>query len=265
LTQRRIAAIGQIVGNPRLLESRASGILSLMSRSSHSKSFTAALEPLQNALGWLIARVPFDIDKAWPERRRLRVRGEIEGFAFRTSLFAFGDGSGHFLLVNKKMQAAAKVRVGEKVSIQLEPDLEERETVIPAELTSALKCDRSLRRYFDKMSPSMRRYIGGWVGEPKSAGIRVKRAEKMAERLMLAMEGEQEPPPVLRAAFQRHPQAREGWNAMTPAQRRGHLLGIFYYEGVEARERRAALAIEEAIKRARKLNLSDRKSPDEPE
>jgi uncharacterized protein YdeI (YjbR/CyaY-like superfamily) len=169
------------------------------------------------------------------------------------------------LLVNKKMQGGAKVRVGEKVRILLEPDLEERETLIPAELATALKGDRSLRRYFDKMSPSMRREIGRWVGDAKSSEIRVKRAEKMAERLMLAMEGEHEPPPVLRAAFQRRPLAREGWNALTPAQRRGHLLGIFYYEGVEARERRAALAVEEAMKRARRLNPAAKNGPDDPE
>src|SRR5271157_2617553 len=79
------------------------------------KTFTAVLEPLRNGLGWVIARVPFDVAKAWPERRRLRVRGEIEGFAFRTSLFVSSDGQGHFLLVNKKMQAGAKAKAGERV------------------------------------------------------------------------------------------------------------------------------------------------------
>ncbi len=64
------------------------------------KSFNAVLEPLRNGLGWVIARVPFDVAKAWPERRRLRVRGEIEGFAFHTSLFASAGGTGYFLLVN---------------------------------------------------------------------------------------------------------------------------------------------------------------------
>ena len=52
---------------------------------------------------------------------------------------------------------------------------------------------------------------------------------------------------------------------LTPAQRRGHLLGIFYYEGVEARERRAALAVEEAMKRARRLNPAAKNGPDDPE
>ena len=74
----------------------------------------------------------------------------------------------------------------------------------------------------------------------------------MAERLMQAMEGEKEPPPILRAAFHRTPLAREGWQQLTPTQRRNHLLGIFYYETAEGRERRAAKAIDEALKAAKR-------------
>ncbi|HUV70124.1 MAG TPA: YdeI/OmpD-associated family protein [Terracidiphilus sp.] len=225
---------------------------------SAAKSFTAVLEPLRNGLGWVIARIPFDIEKAWPERNRMRVRGEIEGFPFRTSLFAETRGGRHFLLVNKKMQAGAKARVGAKVCVRLEPDLEERPTLIPPELDKALKGDRKLRKWFDAMSPSMRREIGKWVGDAKGADTRLKRAEKMAERLMQAMEGEEEPPPVLRAAFQRQPRAQEGWNALTPTQRRNHLMGIFYYETVEARERRAGKAIDDALRAAEK-SASNRK------
>jgi uncharacterized protein YdeI (YjbR/CyaY-like superfamily) len=210
------------------------------------------LERLRNGLGWVIAKVPFDVQKAWPVRNRLRVRGEIEGFPFRTSLFAESRGGSHFLLVNKKMQAGAKARVGDKARIKLEPDLEERPAVIPAELERELKGDRKLRKWFEGVSPSMRREIGKWVGEAKVAETRQKRAEKMAERLMQAMEGEIDPPPVLKAAFQRQPRALEGWKALTPTQRRNHLLGIFYYETVEARERRAAKAIEMALQAAAK-------------
>ncbi|HEV2484106.1 MAG TPA: YdeI/OmpD-associated family protein [Terracidiphilus sp.] len=217
---------------------------------SAAKTFSAVLEPDGTQLRWVIARVPFDVAKVWPLRKGRRVRGEIEGFAFRTSLFPDPRGQGQILLVNKKMQAGAKARAGEKVRIRLEPDLEERPTLMPAELERELKGDRQLRKWFDAMSPSMRREIGKWVDEAKGAETRKKRAEKMAERLLLAMEGEQEPPPVLRAAFQRQPRALVGWNALTPTQRRNHLLGIFYYETVEARERRAAKAVEEALRAA---------------
>ncbi len=179
------------------------------------KSFTAVLEPDGTALRWVVARLPFDVAKTWPVRKGRRVRGEIEGFAFRTTLFPRPGGGEHLLLVNKKMLAGAGVRRGEKARIWLEPDLEEREILLPEELKRELNSDRGLRKWFGGLSDSMRREIGKWADEPKSPASRQKRAEKMAERLMQAMEGEQEPPPVLKAIFQRQPRARDAWFART--------------------------------------------------
>jgi Domain of unknown function (DUF1905)/Bacteriocin-protection, YdeI or OmpD-Associated len=223
-------------------------------KTTERKSFSALLEPDGTRLRWVIARVPFDVAKTWPVRKRMRVRGEIEGFAFRTSLFPDPRGTGQVLLVNKKMQAAAKAGPGARVRIWLEPDFEERAVTVPVELARILKPDRRLRQWFENLSDSMRREIAKWIDEPKGAEIRQKRADKMAERLMLAMEGEDDPPPILRAAFLRQPLALKGWNALTKAQRRGHLLGIFYYESAEARERRAVKAIDDALRAARKLS-----------
>jgi hypothetical protein len=216
------------------------------------RSFTALLEPDGSRLRWTIARLPFAIDKAWPERNGRRVHGEIEGFAFRTTLFPDPGGQGHILLVNKKMQAASGAKAGARVRIWLEPDLEERAIEMPSELARALNANRELRRWFGQLSDSMRREIGKWAAEPKSAEARQRRAEKIAERLMLTMEGEVEPPPVLRVAFERKPLARQGWQMLTLTQRRNHLLGIFYYEGVEARQRRAAQAIADALRAAKR-------------
>jgi uncharacterized protein YdeI (YjbR/CyaY-like superfamily) len=84
------------------------------------------------------------------------------------------------------------------------------------------------------------------VRKPKSPEARQRRAEQLAERMMLAMEGEQVLPPILQVAFRRAPLAQRGWDAMTAVQRRAHLLGIFYYQSPEARERRAGKAVEEA-------------------
>ena len=217
-----------------------------------TQSFTAILELLQSELRWVIARIPFDVNKAWPVRKRLRVRGELEGIAFRTSLFVASGGKGHFLLVNKKMQKAADVAVGSQVRISLETDLEEREAIIPPELAKALKGDKRLPKWFAALSYSWRKEIGDWVTEPETAAGRVKRAEQMAERLLLTLEGEIEPPPILIAAFRRQPLARKGWEAMTVAQRRRQLMSIFYYLSVEAKERRAAKVIEEALRIARR-------------
>jgi uncharacterized protein YdeI (YjbR/CyaY-like superfamily) len=166
---------------------------------------------------------------------------------------AYGSSGGHFLLVNRKMQAAAKAGVGSRVRIRLEPDLEERVAVVPAELALALKEDRRLRKWFDALGPAMRRDIGKWVMEPKSGASRKNRAGQIAEWLLLALEGERETPPILVVALRKEPPAEKGWKAMTSAQRRRHLLGIFHYRGVEARERRAAQAVEDALRVARRL------------
>jgi len=181
------------------------------------------------------------------------VRGEIEEFPFRTSLFGAAGGGAHFLLVNKKMQKGAKAGVGSKVKIRIEPDLEERAAIIPPELANALKGERRLRKWFDGLSYSWRKEIGDWAAEPKSAEGRQLRAERMAERLLLTLEGETELPPILHVAFQHQPLARKGWEAMTPIQRRRHLMAIYYYQSVESRERRAEQTVEEALRRARNL------------
>ena len=47
------------------------------------KSFSAVLETTGTNLHWVIARVPVDLKKAWPGWGGRRVRGEINGFAFR--------------------------------------------------------------------------------------------------------------------------------------------------------------------------------------
>jgi len=223
------------------------------------KTFTALLEPDGTALKWTIARVPFDFAKAWPERRGRRVKGEIselnadsDGFAFRTSLFPDRRGKGEVLLVNKKMQKGAHARMGDKVRIVLEPDLDERETPMPPELARVLKGEPGLRKWFEGLGDYTRRTFCAIVAEVKSPESRARMAERVTERLLLAMEGEVETPPILKAVLARQPLAEAGWKAMTPAQRRGHLMGIFYYETADSRERRAAKAVEEALKVARR-------------
>jgi uncharacterized protein YdeI (YjbR/CyaY-like superfamily) len=61
------------------------------------------------------------------------------------------------------------------------------------------------------------------------------------------MEAERELPPILKLAFAREPRALAGWQRMSPTHRRGNLLAIFYYRTPEARDRRIAKIIEDAL------------------
>lgn len=223
---------------------------------SAKKKFRGLLEPDHTGLKWVIVKVPFDATKVWTARKRLRVKGTINGFAFRTSLFGSAQG-GHVLLVNKQMQDGANVRVGGAADIVLQPDLEERAAPVPSELAKLLKQDRALQKWFEQLNYSARKDIAGHLTEPKSAEVRVRRAEQLVERMMLAMEGERETPPILQVAFRKQPLARAGWDAMTPVQRRGHLLGIFYYQSPESRQKRTDKAIVEALKIAKTKSAKD--------
>jgi Domain of unknown function (DUF1905)/Bacteriocin-protection, YdeI or OmpD-Associated len=218
---------------------------------SGAKKFRAALEPLSGGLGWVVARVPFDVQTAWKKMVRLRVKVEVGGEEFRSSLFADSVRGGHFILVNKKMQKAAGVRVGAMVEFTVAPDLEGRVPVVPEELAKLLKGEKRLAKWFAGLSESRRYEIGKWIEGVKSVEARRRRSEQVAEWLMLAMEGEKELPPVLEVAFRRVPAARKGWEAMTVAQRRAHLLGVFHYQGPEGRQKRVAKLVEDAVRMAR--------------
>ena len=212
-----------------------------------SKSFRADLEATGTSLRWVIARIPIDLKKAWPMWKSRRVFGEINGFAFKTALIPGAKGEGFTLIVNKKMQAGARVGAGERALIKLTPDLGRVVIDLPPEFAKILKANGDLRRFFDSLSPSLRKGFTNLIADAKSPETRRKRAEAMAESLMMAMEGEVEPPPILRAAFQRQPEARRGWDRMTSIQRRNHLLGIFYSQTIEGRERRTARAVESCL------------------
>ena len=223
-----------------------------------AKRFEARLERMSSRLNWVIIHVPFDAAQVWGLRGQIKVKGEINGFGFRTSLFPTREGR-HILLVNKRMQKGARAAEGSIARFQIELDREERTVEIPGELKrilsqGLLREDRSLRRWYDELNYSTRNDIDKWIIEPKSGEARMRRAEQIAERLLNVMEAERELPPVLQVAFARHPRAREGWDEMSPSRRRGHLFGIFYYRIPDAQARRIDRMLDDAIAIAEKTS-----------
>jgi uncharacterized protein YdeI (YjbR/CyaY-like superfamily) len=210
-----------------------------------AKVFKATLEPGGTPLKWVIARLPFDAAKLWGSRGRIRVKGEINGFPFRSALFPIGDGT-HQLLVTKEMQMGGGAGVGSTARIRLEPDTEKRPVIVPAELERAMSEERSLRPWFDRLTPSVRKYLTDQVTAVKSAEARERRASRIAEQLLSTKEAERDPPPILQSALARDPSAREGWKRMSAGRRRMNLLAIFYYRSPEARARRVAKVVQEA-------------------
>ena len=215
-----------------------------------SKSFRATLVRAGN-LGWTVIYLPFSVEKEWGTRKQIRVKGEINGFAFSASAFPTKTGK-HFLLIRKEMQKCGRAVAGSTASFRVEPDLEKREVPEPKELIAALSEDKALLRWYRNLSDSMRRYLCKLVGGSKSAAVRQRRAENMAEQLYSAMDAERELPPVMRRLMDEQPKSYAGWQKMTPTKRRGELLGIFYYKNPGSQQRRIQKAIEQMLARAQK-------------
>jgi uncharacterized protein YdeI (YjbR/CyaY-like superfamily) len=207
-----------------------------------SKSFQATLEPMASRLNWVVAPIPFDVSKIWGTRGQLKVKGEINGFAFRGSLFAAGGGAG----------------AGETAKFRLEPDTDERTAAIPPELVRILSGEPELLSWYHGLNYSTRHDIANWIEEVKSPEARTRRAMQLAERLLATMDAEIELPPAIRLAFAPDARAQVGWDLMSPARRRGHLLGIFYYREPGAQARRIAKAVREAVEVAEKAGKKGR-------
>jgi uncharacterized protein YdeI (YjbR/CyaY-like superfamily) len=216
-----------------------------------AKSFKATLERIPSRLNWVIIRIPFDVPKVWGTRGKVRVKGEINGFPLRASVFPTSKGY-ECMLVKKSLQTGANAAVGDTAQFRLVPDTAKRVAIVPPELQRILNEDRSFRRWFDQLSFSMRKWICDWIVNVKNPASRVRRAEQVAEQLLSTMEAELDLPPILKRAFASDPRAYQGWQSMTPLQRRHQLLGVFYYRSPEARDRRIAKMLEDALARAEK-------------
>ncbi|MBZ5509124.1 MAG: YdeI/OmpD-associated family protein [Acidobacteriia bacterium] len=203
---------------------------------------------MDNQLGWVIVRIPFDSAKVWGKRGQLRVQGDINSFSFSSTLFPNGEG-GHFLLVNKKMQKGGKAAPGLGAKFRMQPDTAPREVAPPKELLRELGQSKRLLKIFESLSNSVRNWFTKMVADPKSPEARVRRARQIAELLMETMEAEKDLPPMIQLALRQNPRARERWEQLSPSHRRAHLLAIFYYRTPESRARRLAKVIEEMLGR----------------
>jgi hypothetical protein len=126
--------------------------------------------------------IPFDVEKKWGSRARVSVRGTINGFQFRTSIFPDGKG-GHTMMVNKAMKNEGGAAPGKSVRVELEKDDAPRPLTVPPDLKKALGKNSKAGAVFEAFAPSHRRAYVDWITQAKRAETRVARIEKAVEMI----------------------------------------------------------------------------------
>lgn len=143
------------------------------------KKFSALLEAAPRG-GCFIA-IPFDIEKAFGTRGRVKVRATFDGISYRGSIAPMGGR--HVLGVLKDIRAKLGKEAGDHVAVVLEQDTEVRLFEVPPELDQAFRKKPVLRRVFDSLSYTRRRETAQFIAGAKKEETRQRRVEKVLDEL----------------------------------------------------------------------------------
>ena len=141
------------------------------------KKFKAKIVPMGDD-HWSCIRIPLNVEQEFGSKARVAVKGTVDGFPFRSSIFPDGSGS-HFMMVNKAIREGAKVDTGDIVTIAMEPDTKARTITVPKDLKAALSRLPNLQSLFSALSYSHKKEYVDWIAEAKRPETRSARIQRM--------------------------------------------------------------------------------------
>ncbi|MDF2960235.1 MAG: hypothetical protein K0S39_1970 [Paenibacillus sp.] len=140
-------------------------------------TFSTRLIRPDTAGSWTYLIVPIAVEDSFGSRSQVKVKGTVNGIAYRSSLMPNGDGT-HYMVVNKTIRDAAGVQPGDTVEVVMEPDFEARTVVIPGDLSVRLEQSPEANESFQKLSFSYQKEYVDWIEAAKKAETRANRIEK---------------------------------------------------------------------------------------
>jgi hypothetical protein len=128
--------------------------------------------------------VPAEVVEGLGAGRKPPVRVTIGGHTYRSTVASRGER--YLVGVSAENRAAAGVAAGDEVDVDIELDTEPREIAVPADLAAALEADPTARDFFDRLSPSQKR----WYVEPiEQAKTPETRDRRIAKAVVMLKEG----------------------------------------------------------------------------
>jgi hypothetical protein len=126
-------------------------------------------------------RVPDDVMTGLGPSRRPKVSVTVNGYTYRTSVASMG---GAYLFgVSADVRQRAGVAAGDEVDVEIELDTASREVTVPADLAAAIDGDADVRRFFDGLSYTHRRWYVDWIESAKKAETRERRVGQAVVKL----------------------------------------------------------------------------------
>jgi len=120
---------------------------------------------------------PFNVLKEFGTKARVKVRGTINGYRYRSSITPMRRGE-HWMVVNREIRQATGVKAGDTVTVIMKQDNEPRYIILPKDFEKALNKNKKIRKVFDKFSYSHKKEYIQWIIDAKKSDIRIRRINK---------------------------------------------------------------------------------------
>ena len=143
--------------------------------------FTATLERGPEKGAWSHVEFPHDVHALFGTRGRVRVKGTINRMPVDRALIPTKSGF-HVIIVSGEMQRKAKLKVGDKVTIELRRNADQDEVIVPEDLQETLDFMPELDTAWRKLRPGVQRGICHWIASGKTIGTRAKRVAEVLRR-----------------------------------------------------------------------------------
>ncbi|KRE35416.1 YdeI/OmpD-associated family protein [Paenibacillus sp. Soil522] len=145
-------------------------------------AFEAVLVKPAAVGSWTYVTVPFDVEELFGRKSQVRVKGTINGIAYKGSLMPHGNGT-HFMVVNQALRDAAEVTAGCMVSVTMEHDEEERVVQVPDDFARQLEANEAAGAFFGQISYSYQKEYVSWIEAAKKPETRIDRVSKAIVKL----------------------------------------------------------------------------------
>jgi bacteriocin resistance YdeI/OmpD-like protein/uncharacterized protein DUF1905 len=126
-------------------------------------------------------QVPASVVEALGKGKRPPVLVTINGYTYRNTVAVYGDA--YLLGVAAEHRAAAGVKAGDELEVDLELDTAPREIEVPQDFAAALDKDSAAKQFFDGLSYSNKRRFTLSIEDAKTPETRQRRIEKSVHQL----------------------------------------------------------------------------------
>ena len=147
-----------------------------------TKKYTYKTVLIKGPFKGTYAEFPYNSVAEFGTRKHIWCKVIVEGKTYSMNLLPTGKG-GHWLHLKKDIRTAIGKGEGDTVEITLEKDNTPRKVSVPEYLQWLLDDDPIIKKYFDKLPISGRKFWIGFIEDPKNDDTKVERINKLFEYL----------------------------------------------------------------------------------